>query len=1432
MAKASDAGAGGSGRPIPLADTPELGTPGEPVRALAFAAGVFDTAMQLGTVHALLVSRSRPPDVVVGVSAGAVNAAALAEVFQARPESPPDVGEHPQEAIDAARLARFRRVLEACRAFPADLLHTLRPDTSQIDVQRPLEPLRLPIHHQLEWDGRLGQVRAGAGFLNLYNELLDVRLSIGTITRVVRRALGIKSVGEAKSRTVRWVSGAAEWFRTWALLGRNLLRAAPIARRLVWAAVWPRARDERGASAAALIFRSRFWSAGARLLKDALAFVILLSVWVLASAIALAVVGVVGWGVIAGVAVLGRVVGIAVPSVVGVGRAAIGLVIGLLLMAIVFAELARKEVGRRTFLGILWSIVQFVLLAVVWGAVFVAVLTAMVGVVAAAAVTVTGLEGWAGHWRDALRPGVTFPWVATGVALIVLAVASVGVVLRHRRRIGINLLRRYRLDAALFDPHPVRRFLVDLFDPEYYGPLDMTSVVERALRDDLRPTSGPRDEKVLRGYALGVPSIHVAVTAANVATGQLVTLPDDIRVVDGLVAALSRVPILPPYAIDGTVYVDGGNVANEPTRALLNYVRQHVPRGDREPSALHLYVVAPHPYSEPTLGPDPDHGTDEYTALIDIAVRSLRLRRFRDATLERRLTEMHSRCMPPGGVLYEAQKDGHTKQYVRSWVYPIEPEAPSDVNRRVLRAARPADQRRVIAETVADGCKAALEQMIRPEIVRARATLDASAAIQISHCRQAIAFRLGGTPEMTSIAQSAAKRGPGVSEVCRHCYFYRAAADETAEAVPRRFAALKTGEKAAPPWPLEDRSTAAGNGGADGQGTPETIPGGMIPAPAETTQSRKVLRTALETHVRATGGTWPRTRSGRKGRERPTVSLVFSGGVFRGVFQVGVLNALSEVGLRPDVIAGASVGSITAAMVARTFMLGEQAKDAVEAEDRMRVALEARQRRIGELAGTYLAIDRLILTDRFANFVRGMTVRAAEARFSIRQLDRVLRRFDQTSSRRFNRDLRTVVAGIERLTWVSPFELLALVRAVRLQQSNRLERLVRSYFQEVLDRMAVGNQVLGADPLERLIRAWVLDGLGDDRDASRLVPFDHFLRNAGIFFLATATNLTRGRLETLGARENPEEPETCATLLEGLLASSAFPGVFRPRWSWEVKPYAPGDEQYVDGGVMDNLPFDAVAEFLHHASHERLVARRPVSGGRPIPHLVFAASLEVDPPHLEGASLDGLRHNWWAMFHRAQQLGYNQKLTIYRRAQRALRAFDRQSPYPPFVPNADLVPPAPGAGAQRYTPLDVEVVTVKPRWLCGTFAFHPMLGFRKEEQARSIAHGCASTLIQLARFRDAPDPLESDPAAAHEEWIQVWGVADGTLPPRSVAERDDPFEPCRTDPGNCWFRPGVVCPFATANARARGLPEQTARAVGRIYEVCGQRPTHRSRSTG
>lgn len=103
-----------------------------PLYALAFRGGGYDAVIQLGVIHALLVSERRAPDVVAGVSAGAINAAALAEVFQ--------------EKSSEARVARLREFLNAYRDAPREFRRAFLPDPYEVDAQAPLESVKLPIY--------------------------------------------------------------------------------------------------------------------------------------------------------------------------------------------------------------------------------------------------------------------------------------------------------------------------------------------------------------------------------------------------------------------------------------------------------------------------------------------------------------------------------------------------------------------------------------------------------------------------------------------------------------------------------------------------------------------------------------------------------------------------------------------------------------------------------------------------------------------------------------------------------------------------------------------------------------------------------------------------------------------------------------------------------------------------------------------------------------------------------------------------------------------------------------------------------------------------------------------------------------------------------------------------------------------------------------
>jgi predicted acylesterase/phospholipase RssA len=1320
-----------------------LGRDGEPVRALVFSSGAFDTAMHLGVVHALLVTRAPPPDVVLGISAGAVNAVALAEILQAGTEQ---CGSDDEKALPL-RVARFREIFEAYLNCPADVIDAMLPDTYEIDTHRPLRPMHLPVHEAREREYRRGAQASRSGFIALYNQLMRLPLSVGTLTRLARRVLGFRAAFD-QPKWRRLVAGVVEGFRLWMLLGEHLHEFAALLRPVIAAVTLPRPsaavrQDEPGVNAATLIFRSRFWETVRGQLERAGAFLLLASLWLFGSAAVLLIIGLVGalasslFLAIIGKAgaLLGLLRGARAPPGTAAAMIAGSLTVGIIVIALVLG--ARGDLKRGTTLRVL---VNFALLVLAWAAFFSA--------------AVVGLS-------VVLRALVTVRPAFIGAVFLVLAVALFAATIAAGRRLSTSLLAIYNLADSLLNPHPLRQFFVRVFDPGYYGQIDMDAVVDRAIQRDDSAADQPGGNKTVAGYARPGPrAVHVALAVADLTSGELQVLDSNVLVVDALLAATAVTPLFPPVLIGGRLRIDAANVATQATVALLDFLR---PRIRRDATAVHVYTVSPLPLSAKELGPPPASATDDnsYTDLVQVTARALQLQRFRDAHLDRKLTHVFSKALPPNGkaICEIPRPDGAgTETFLRTWMYPVEPEQPLDLNQGIAAAKTTADRRRIVAEAVAAGCRAAMQNFIGVHA----ATTSGNGARAVGCLRAVTSYRERHDQELDFPGSAKpgwgpSETGPGLSEVCEHCVLQRGA-----EPPLERHFPLPSATGPAVDWGFE-----------------RDLP--VVPAPPSDTASEET-RSWASAWVNAD---WPRPRGDADAKSRPTISLLFSGGVFRGVYQMGVLNALEIARVRPDVVAGASIGSITAAMVARVF------REEHEHE---------RRGRIVRLAATYLTLDRLVLTDRFADFIRVLTIRAANSQFSLREADRVFRIFDEAWPLAYERELRSVAAGLERLFYVSPFELLALVEAFRAQDLGEVNSLMRAALREFLTRMGVGNQILGAEPLALLIAEHVLSGLPQyTPDRPGTVPFQAFLDD-GIHFLATTTNLTRGRLEILGGDDPPPSLDREATLLDGLLASSAFPAVFRPRWSWEIMPRARDHDQYIDGGVTDNLPLDAVAQFLHHASEVGRLDPRPRQGR--VPHLLICGSLEPRYRPLSTAGQAELQFNWPALLTHARELSYNSKLDTYAVFQRNLRA----------------VVQAQGA-AGPLDLLDLEVLAVKPEWLCSTFAFHPMMGFRRQRQAASIAHGCASTLLELgARCATAQGSA----------WFDAWGIDRTHLPDAEASRREDPYQPRReVAEHECWFVPGLRCPFSAGALSELGLPEATARELVTIYHACGKRETHR-----
>ena len=85
-----------------------------PFRIFSFPGAGFDTVMQMGVLHALLVTRRKAPDMVAGISVGAITATAMGEVLQS--SAGPDATLEEDEEV---RVARFSELLEAFRNAPS-----------------------------------------------------------------------------------------------------------------------------------------------------------------------------------------------------------------------------------------------------------------------------------------------------------------------------------------------------------------------------------------------------------------------------------------------------------------------------------------------------------------------------------------------------------------------------------------------------------------------------------------------------------------------------------------------------------------------------------------------------------------------------------------------------------------------------------------------------------------------------------------------------------------------------------------------------------------------------------------------------------------------------------------------------------------------------------------------------------------------------------------------------------------------------------------------------------------------------------------------------------------------------------------------------------------------------------------------------------------
>lgn len=1265
-----------------------LGT--RPFRVISFPGAGLDTVMQMGVVHALLVTRRRPPDMVAGISVGAITATSLAEVFHA--SAGPIASAREDEEV---RVARFSELLEAFRNAPSTVLKGFFPDPLETNAAFALKPVELPRHFKEERDGRAESAASRTGLIRLFNNLIRLRVSVKVFTQLTRVLMGWRA-GAESNRMSLWIRRTRLLIRLWWIVARNVVSLSMpvslVARVGLFEFLGRNGkRHAKGVEAGHIIFNRWAWfrRGWEHVLRLALGFVPL--VMTLAT----------------------------VPA---------------LLLCGAYAVSSLHLPSQLAISG--WNLLE--------------------------------------------------------ITLVVAAFLILWATLLCRKGLFKSLLKHYQIYSDLGDSHALREILVQNFDPAYYGEFKFDDSVRRALKHQNPSPGGVTQRKQLHAYTderQRRSGITVLPLAANLATGRIEAFPSETSVVDALMCACAVVPFFRAQSIkkDGvtSTYIDGLTVSNDPIMPVFEQACRILAH---QPAERWDYIRI---MSVPLVPPRQEKFSstaEPYTGLVDVALRASELQRFQDMMLDKGLVDRVSRAVG-GRTTTVCGGSQYQETYIPTKVRLVMPDRAHQLTLRMTQAGSAAERRDLINSAVADGCRATIERLVtdampdtrtpeerrqfqEPEteepdewphrdetnaaslreavekLRRNKETILRPGGVEYVSCRKLMAAwgDMKGLPGGDPVEPGLPVPGPGVSEVCRCCVS------------------------------CHSRSSVAGQ-----------------PAEEELRQHIRLPRAAASHQ--------PPEVEPTETLKGPAVVFLFSGGVFRGVFQVGFANAVSELGIQPDIVAGASVGTIIGALTGRVFKKPGG------------YFLVERQRQMRRLAATFLTIDRFVLTDRFADFVRHFSIHAASADFSPRDLDLVFRRYEKDTGFTFGRRARRVFSGLERLFYVSPFEAVELAQMLRAGNWQAAAKQLKKLAQDMVDRYGVGLELLGSEPLQQLIDGFVFDGKSDP---STLLT--HF----GFPLMGTTTNLTLGKLDILRST-HPWDPR----FTQSLLAGSAFPTVFRPRWSWEVYRHPEHVAQYADGGIMDNLPLGAVVEYLWGKDASRRYERRPE-----VPHLILTATLE--PEKADWSKRDDLTQLCWTEIRaRATQLNYNGKIDKFQQGQRDIRRIinQRASEGDPDAYSPDL-------------PLNLDVMAVKPQWLCGSFAFHPMLGFSREKQTESIAHGCASTICAIADHFAPDNTAHAVDAAALRQWALGRGIALDQLPERTHKDKRGAlaFGPARLSgreqsQGACWFRKAdpntgqrPVCPFHPKSpASTKG--DVVGPEMHSIYLACGRRFTHEARTS-
>lgn len=500
----------------------------------------------------------------------------------------------------------------------------------------------------------------------------------------------------------------------------------------------------------------------------------------------------------------------------------------------------------------------------------------------------------------------------------------------------------------------------------------------------------------------------------------------------------------------------------------------------------------------------------------------------------------------------------------------------------------------------------------------------------------------------------------------------------------------------------------------------------------------------------------------------PRIVFLASGGVFRGTFHAGMLACLLSANIRPDVIVGASVGTLMGGALGA--LLTAQKPGLPDYSVSLLL--------LSELVDTLMHVDqRVAFTRVLKTAVRDFGISARNVRLSPNQIRRMVKR----GSRRDAGYAATgappaLIDGISSLLFI-PHTATAWIAAqfVAGHVTQAAKRLLKEMRKETLKRLDVEYALMGVSLLEPMARKL----LGADCGIPLDVPQPFLAHRIALF--ATTTNLQNETTFLLG-RELIGERKSF-DFVQGTLASSAFPAIFAPRRESDIFPgTGRNDVLFSDGGMFDNLPFIPTIELLAAVQRSHFEsACNGKAGGSPrnshltpmtflaqrhaAPDLFIAGSLNIPPEQDEYHDDDF--DDLVTIHRRASSLQDNIKIRAFQEAGDAIH--DQVAL---LIEKVD-----PGTSFDKDTKnlingiVEAQVLPVFPSdrdHLNPTFAFCASVGMKKERVERSIVNGCFQTFAALANTQLPEPPPELRQSKRSMDVLVKPAASSGPAGPRRI----------------------------------------------------------------